>query len=87
MLEEAADELEKVEMRAPDLPIVHAYLATVFERRGDWREACRRVPAGLAARSRVGLAPPLRPLRVLGGGLAGSVPELRALEQPSLVSS
>jgi lipopolysaccharide biosynthesis regulator YciM len=40
MLDEAADELENVEVRAPDLPIVHAYLATVFERRGDLREAC-----------------------------------------------
>jgi lipopolysaccharide biosynthesis regulator YciM len=40
MLDEAADQLEKVEARAPDLPAVHAYLATVFERRGEWREAC-----------------------------------------------
>ena len=40
MLDEAADQLEKVEVRAPDLPIVHAYLAEVFERRGDLREAC-----------------------------------------------
>lgn len=40
MLDEAADQLEKVEVRAPDLPIVHAYLAAVFERRGDVREAC-----------------------------------------------
>jgi lipopolysaccharide biosynthesis regulator YciM len=40
MLDEAADQLEKVEVRAPDLSIVHAYLAAVFERRGDLREAC-----------------------------------------------
>jgi lipopolysaccharide biosynthesis regulator YciM len=40
MLDEAADQLERVEVRAPDLPIVHAYLAEVFERRGDLREAC-----------------------------------------------
>ena len=40
MLDEAADELEKVEVRAPDLPVVHGYLATLFERRGDLREAC-----------------------------------------------
>ncbi|MGH7335543.1 MAG: tetratricopeptide repeat protein [Candidatus Rokuibacteriota bacterium] len=40
MLDEAADQLEKVEVRAPDLPIVHAYLAAVFERRGDLGEAC-----------------------------------------------
>jgi lipopolysaccharide biosynthesis regulator YciM len=35
MLDEAADQLEKVEMRAPDLPLVHAYLGAVFERRGE----------------------------------------------------
>ena len=35
MLDEAADELEKVEMRAPEMPLVHAYLGAVFERRGD----------------------------------------------------
>jgi lipopolysaccharide biosynthesis regulator YciM len=40
MLDEAADQLERVEVRAPDLPIVHAYLAVVFERRGDLAEAC-----------------------------------------------
>jgi tetratricopeptide (TPR) repeat protein len=35
MLDEAADQLEKVEVRAPDLPVVHAYLGAVFERRGE----------------------------------------------------
>jgi lipopolysaccharide biosynthesis regulator YciM len=40
MLDEAADQLERVEVRAPDLPVVHAYLAAVFERRGEWQEAC-----------------------------------------------
>jgi len=35
MLDEAADQFEKVEVRAPDLPVVHAYLGAVFERRGD----------------------------------------------------
>ena len=35
MLDEAADQLENVEMRAPDLPLVHAYLGAVFERRGE----------------------------------------------------
>jgi lipopolysaccharide biosynthesis regulator YciM len=39
MLDEAADQLEKVEVRAPDLPAVHAFLAAVFERRGETREA------------------------------------------------
>jgi len=35
MLDEAADQFEKVEVRAPDLPAVHAYLGAVFERRGE----------------------------------------------------
>ncbi len=39
MLDEAADQLEKIEVRAPDLPAVHAYLGAVFERRGENREA------------------------------------------------
>jgi tetratricopeptide (TPR) repeat protein len=39
MLAEAADQFEKLEMRAPDLPVVHAFLGAVFERRGDTREA------------------------------------------------
>ena len=39
MLDEAADQFEKVEVRAPDRPIVHAFLAAVFERRGEIREA------------------------------------------------
>ncbi len=43
MLDEAADELEKVEVRAPDLPVVHAYLATVFEHRGDYARRARSI--------------------------------------------
>lgn len=39
MLDEAADQFEKVEVRAPDLPVVHAFLGAVFERRGEMREA------------------------------------------------
>lgn len=39
MLDEAADQFEKVEVRAPDHPVVHAYLGAVFERRGETREA------------------------------------------------
>ena len=35
MLDEAADQLERVEARAPGLPVVHAYLGEVFQRRGD----------------------------------------------------
>ena len=39
MLDEAADQFEKIEVRAPDMPIVHAFLAAVFERRGETRDA------------------------------------------------
>jgi tetratricopeptide (TPR) repeat protein len=39
MLDEAADQFEKVEVRAPDLPVVHAFLGAVFEHRGETREA------------------------------------------------
>ena len=35
MLDEAADQFEKVEVRAPDMPLVHAYLGVVFERRRE----------------------------------------------------
>lgn len=41
MLEEAADQLEKVEARAPGLPAVHASLGMVFEHRGDLGQACQ----------------------------------------------
>ena len=39
MLDEAADQFEKIEVRAPDMPIVHAFLGATFERRGETREA------------------------------------------------
>jgi lipopolysaccharide biosynthesis regulator YciM len=39
MLDEAADQFEKVEVRAPHLPVIHALLGAVFERRGETREA------------------------------------------------
>jgi lipopolysaccharide biosynthesis regulator YciM len=39
MLDEAADQFEKLEVRSPDLPAVHAFLGAVFERRGELREA------------------------------------------------
>ena len=39
MLDEAADQFQKIEVRAPDLPAIHAYLGAVFERRGQVPEA------------------------------------------------
>jgi lipopolysaccharide biosynthesis regulator YciM len=39
MLDEAADQFEKVEVRVPGSPVVHALLGAVFERRGQPQEA------------------------------------------------
>jgi lipopolysaccharide biosynthesis regulator YciM len=39
MLDEAADQFEKVEVRLPGSPVVHALLGAVFERRGQTHEA------------------------------------------------
>lgn len=39
MLDEAADQFQKVEVQVPDLPPVHAYLGRIFERRGQSAEA------------------------------------------------
>jgi lipopolysaccharide biosynthesis regulator YciM len=39
MLDEAAEQFEKIEVRAPDLPAVHAYLGAIFERRNQTRES------------------------------------------------
>ena len=39
MLDAAADHFEKLEVRAPEFPVIHAFLGAIFERRGDTREA------------------------------------------------
>jgi lipopolysaccharide biosynthesis regulator YciM len=39
MLDEAAEQFEKLEVRAPDLPVLHAFLGAVFERSGQTRAA------------------------------------------------
>jgi tetratricopeptide (TPR) repeat protein len=39
MLDEAAEQFEKLEVRAPEIAPVHAFLGAVFERRGQVREA------------------------------------------------
>ena len=51
MLDEAAEQLEKVEVRMPDLPVIHAYLGAVFERRGQVREALEEYRRALRAQS------------------------------------
>jgi lipopolysaccharide biosynthesis regulator YciM len=47
MLDEAADQFEKIEVRAPDLPAVHAFLGAIFERRGQAREAFEEYRRGV----------------------------------------
>jgi lipopolysaccharide biosynthesis regulator YciM len=39
MLDEAADHFERLEVRASDFPVVHAFLGAIFERRGETRDA------------------------------------------------
>jgi lipopolysaccharide assembly protein B len=39
MLDEAAEQFEKLEVRAPEVGAIHAYLGAIFERRGQTREA------------------------------------------------
>src|SRR5260370_34915730 len=39
MLDEAADQFQKVEVREPNLPGLHAVLGAIFERRGQTAEA------------------------------------------------
>lgn len=39
MLDEAADQFQKVEVRAPDLASLHAFLGAIYERRGQVAEA------------------------------------------------
>jgi lipopolysaccharide biosynthesis regulator YciM len=39
MLDEAAEQFQKIEVQAPDLPAIHAYLGAIFERHGQIREA------------------------------------------------
>jgi tetratricopeptide (TPR) repeat protein len=53
MLDEAAEQFQKLEVRAPELPSIHAYLGAILERRGQVREAFEeyrralRFPGGL----------------------------------------
>lgn len=39
MLDEAADHFERLEVRAREFPVVHAFLGAIFERRGETRDA------------------------------------------------
>lgn len=48
MLDEAADQFQKIEVRAPDLPAIRAHLGAIFERHGQVREACEEYRRALA---------------------------------------
>ncbi len=39
MLDEADEQFQKMEVRAPDMPLIHAYLGAILERRGQYRDA------------------------------------------------
>ena len=49
MLDEAAEQFQKIEMRAPDLPSIHGYLGAIFEQRGQAREAFEEYRRALRA--------------------------------------
>jgi tetratricopeptide (TPR) repeat protein len=55
MLDEAAEHFEKLEVRAPDVPAIHAFLGAIFERRGQAREAFAEYRRGLQPLLRFGL--------------------------------
>ena len=81
MLDEAVEQLEKVEVRAPDLPVIHAFLGAVFERRGQTSEALdeyRRALRSLELR----VAPPVHGVRGRACGLGGPLPVMPSLEHP-----
>jgi lipopolysaccharide biosynthesis regulator YciM len=50
MLDEAAEQFQKLEVRLPELPAIHAYLGAIFERRGQVREAFEEYRRALAFR-------------------------------------
>ena len=48
MLDEAAEQFQKMEVRAADLPLIHAYLGAILERRGQFRDAMEEYRRALA---------------------------------------
>jgi tetratricopeptide (TPR) repeat protein len=53
MLDEAAEQFQKMEVRAPELPIIHAYLGAILERRGQFREAMEEYRRALRQSDRI----------------------------------
>jgi tetratricopeptide (TPR) repeat protein len=53
MLDEAAEQFQKMEVRAPELPLIHAYLGAILERRGQAREAMEEYRRALKQSDRI----------------------------------
>lgn len=53
MLDEAAEQFQKMEVRAPELPLIHAYLGAILERRGQFREAMEEYRRALRQSDRI----------------------------------
>lgn len=53
MLDEAAEQFQKMEVRAPELPLIHAYLGAILERRGQFREAMEEYRRALKQSDRI----------------------------------
>ena len=81
MLDEAADQFEKIEVRAPEMPIVHAFLGDLRAAGRDAR-GLRGVPAGPAPGRRVRLAVPVRGVRRRRCRVGGPLSPLPPRERP-----
>ncbi|MEX2220352.1 MAG: tetratricopeptide repeat protein, partial [Candidatus Rokuibacteriota bacterium] len=53
MLDEAAEQFQKMEVRAPELPLIHAYLGAILERRGRFRDAMEEYRRALKQSDRI----------------------------------
>jgi len=53
MLDEAAEQFQKMEVRAPELPLIHAYLGAILERRGEFRDAMEEYRRALRQSDRI----------------------------------
>jgi tetratricopeptide (TPR) repeat protein len=53
MLDEAAEQFQKMEVRAPELPLIHAYLGAILERRGQFRDAMEEYRRALRESDRI----------------------------------
>lgn len=53
MLDEAAEQFQKMEVRAPELPLIHAYLGAILERRGQFRDAIEEYRRALRESDRI----------------------------------